>query len=412
MISDLSIKQLPNGIIVCHRQVNNTKIAHCGFTFDIGSRDEKEHELGLAHFWEHMAFKGTEKRKAYHIIDRLESVGGELNAYTSKEKVYLYTSVLDKHFDRAAELLIDITFASTFPEKEIEKEKGVILEEMAMYEDSPEDAIFDDFDQVLYPNHTLGKNILGTRDSVKSFTQKDFFNFLGSNMGQKQVVFSSVSSLPFAKVLKSVEKHLGHVSIKQIERKRIEPGEHLVSHIEVKKTIQQAHVLVGVRAPKILSPDRIPFFMMSYLLGGPIMGSRLNLNLREKHGLVYTVESNFNSFSDTGNFNVYFGTDKQHVNRSKSLIFKEIKKFQEKELGTVQMSKLKDQICGNLAMAEESNSSFMQMMGKSLHDLGKIETLSDVFDQINGVTTSQFRDIANKYLEKDKFSSLTYLPEN
>lgn len=411
MTSDIHIKQLDNGIIVCHRQVNNTKIAHCGFTFDIGSRDENEHQLGLAHFWEHMAFKGTSKRKSYHIINRLESVGGELNAFTTKEKVYLYTSVLDKYFDRAFELLTDISFASTFPEKEIEKEKGVILEEMSMYEDSPEDAIFDDFDAVMYPGHTLGKNILGTRESVKGFKQEDFFSFLSQNMGQKQVVFCSVSSLPFAKVLKSVEKHLSPVRLEVINRTRQKPEVAKVSHEVVYKNMQQAHVLLGTTAPEILSPDRIPFFMLSYLLGGPIMGSRLNLNLREKHGLVYSVESSFNSFTDTGNFNVYFGTDKQNVSKAQSLIFKELKRFKEQELGSLQMSKLKDQICGNLAMAEESNSSFMQMIGKSLLDVGKIETLPEVFEKINKVTTSEFRDIANKYLDKDQFSSLTYLPK-
>lgn len=411
MSRDISIHRLANGILFCHKQVPTTKISHCGFTFNIGSRDEKETEQGLAHFWEHMAFKGTEKRKAYHIINRLETVGGELNAYTTKEKVYLYASVLDKYFDRACELLTDISFNSVFPEKEIEKEKGVILEEMSMYEDSPEDSIFDEFDELVFGDHALGKNILGTRESVNSFSQRDFYNFLENNWGSNEIIFSSVSSLPFKKALKITEKYLEQIELPEIIKARqkcdFKPGEHRV----IKKPIQQSHIIMGVDAPKILHEDRIPFFMMSYLLGGPIMSSRLNLSLREKHGLVYSVESSFNAFTDAGMFSVYFGTEKHKVERVKNLVFKEFQKVKEKELGVMQLSKLKDQICANLAMAEESNSAFMQMLGKSMLDVGKIETLTEIFKSINDVDAGTFRDVANKYLQTDNFSSLSYLSE-
>ena len=410
-MSEINLHRLENGVLVCHKQINNSKIAHCGFIFNVGSRDEKNHEQGLAHFWEHMAFKGTQKRKAFHIINRLETVGGELNAFTTKEKVYLYASVLDKYFDRSIELLTDISFQSSFPKKEIEKEKGVILEEMSMYEDSPEDAIFDEFDELAFPNHTLGKNILGTRESVQSFKQEDFIQFLQSNVGANEVIFSSVSSLPFNKVLKKACKYLEPITISSLNRKREAPINSSPQTKEVAKSISQSHVILGTKAPKITSPDRVPFFMLSYLLGGPIMGSRLNLSLREKFGLVYSVESSFNSFTDTGLFSVYFGTEKQKVNRAESLIFKEIKKLKEKELGRLQFSKLKDQICGNLAMAEESNSAFMQMMGKSMLDLGRIESLTEVFDQINSVDQKKLRDIANQYLVRDQFSILKYLSE-
>ena len=410
-MTGVNIHRLANGIIFCHKQVNTTKICHCGYSFNIGSRDEKPEEQGLAHFWEHMAFKGTEKRKAYHIINRLEVVGGELNAYTTKEKVYLYSSVLDKHFDRACELLTDISFNSVFPEKEIAKEKGVILEEMSMYEDSPEDSIFDEFDELVFPNHSLGRNILGTRESVNSFSQKDFYNFLENNWGSNEVIFSSVSSLPFAKALKTVQKHLEKIDLPEKIKVRNTPVFNKGEHKTIYKPIQQSHMMLGVQAPKILHSDRIPFFMLSYLLGGPIMGSRLNLSLREKYGLVYSVESNFNSFSDTGMFSIYFGTDKNKVEKAMSLVLKEIAKVKTKELGVLQLSKLKDQICANLAMAEEGNSSFMQMMGKSVLDTGKIDTLSEIFKHINDVDASQFLEIANKYFDKDHFSSLTYISE-
>ena len=280
-----------------------------------------------------------------------------------------------------------------------------------MYEDSPEDAIFDEFDALLYPNHALGMNILGTRESVKSFSKTDFEQFLSANMGQEQIVFCSVSSFPFSKVLKSAEKFLEPVSRCSIARTRNAPLIVPKSDVLRKKTIQQAHVVMGGYAPEILSPDRIPFFMLSYLLGGPQMGSRLNLNLREKHGLVYSVESNFNSYTDTGNFSVYFGTDKKNVKKAQVLIYKELKKMKTETLGVMQLSKLKDQICGSLAMAEESNASFMQMMGKSILDIGKIESLTDVFAQINSVNAIQMRDLANKYFNEEDFCTLTYLPD-
>lgn len=411
MTSGINIYRLSNGILLCHKQVANTQIAHCGFTFNLGSRDEQPHQEGLAHFWEHMAFKGTKNRKAFHVISRLETVGGELNAYTTKEKVYLYASVLDKYFDRSCELLTDISFNSTFPVREMEKEKGVILEEMSMYEDSPEDAIFDAFDSLIYPDHALGKNILGTRESVQNFEQQDFVDFLEANIGSNEVIFSSVSSLPFEKVLKSVRKHLEPIALKEIIKVREAPKLSAPQHVVLHKPIQQSHVVLGVEAPKILHQDRIPFFMLSHLLGGPMMGSRLNLSLREKNGLVYSVESSFNAFTDTGLFSIYFGTEKHKIEKARALVFKEIKRIKEKELGVMQLSKLKDQICGSLAMAEESNSSFMQMMGKSLLDTGQIETLGEVFDQINRVTRKDFRDMAHQYLDPDQFSSLTYLSE-
>src|SRR5688572_30156357 len=199
---EYQIHTLPNGIRILHKQVLHTKIAHSGFTLDIGSRDENETQLGLAHFWEHMAFKGTEKRKAFHILNRLETVGGELNAYTTKEKICFYASVLDAHFEKAFELLADITFHSIFPSKEIEKERGVILEEMAMYLDAPEDAIVDEFDSVIFKNHSLGNNILGTTESVTRFQKEDFLDFIRDNYSTDRLVFASVSNLPFAKVVK------------------------------------------------------------------------------------------------------------------------------------------------------------------------------------------------------------------
>jgi len=219
-MSEYELFTLPNGIRVVHKQVTHTKIAHCGFVLDIGSRDEKPHQQGIAHFWEHMAFKGTRKRKAFHILNRLDAVGGELNAYTTKEKICFYASVLDAYFENALELLYDITFESIFPEKQIEREKNVILEEMAMYYDTPEDAIQDDFEDLVFSGHSLGRNILGTSQSVKSFQRNDFTAFIAENLDTERLIFASVGPMPFKKVKKLAEKYFSLIRRSRAKKKR------------------------------------------------------------------------------------------------------------------------------------------------------------------------------------------------
>ncbi|HSZ26500.1 MAG TPA: pitrilysin family protein, partial [Cytophagaceae bacterium] len=289
---------LPNGITILHRQVTNTRVLHCGFVMDIGSRDEDVKQEGLAHFWEHMAFKGTEKRKSFHIINRLEAVGGELNAYTTKEKIWFHASVLDQHFERALELLKDITFYSIFPEKEIEKERNVILEEMSMYLDSPEDAIQDDFESILFGNHPLAHNILGTQKSVRSFHQKNFKQFLKENLDNSRLLFVSIGNMPFEKIKKYCELHLSEVPYIVSKKKRMKfSGTKQVSRV-VKKTISQAHHMVGKVGYSVKDKRRVPLFMLSNLLGGPAMTSRLNMALRERKGLVYSIDANYTALSD------------------------------------------------------------------------------------------------------------------
>ncbi len=273
-MEEYQIHTLPNGIRVAHKQVPYTKIAHCGFTLDIGSRDEKPHQQGIAHFWEHMAFKGTTKRKSFHILNRLEAVGGELNAYTTKEKICFHASVLDMHFEKAMELLTDITFDSVFPEKQIEKERSVILEEMSMYYDSPEDSIQDEFDAVLFENHALGNNILGTADSVRSFHRDDFKAFIAENLNTNRLIFSSVGNIPFYKVVKLAEKHLSGIPSYAAQRERL-PFSHYVPKL-VKKTraVTQAQCAMGRTAYALSDAKRLPFFMLINILGGPGMNSR------------------------------------------------------------------------------------------------------------------------------------------
>ncbi|UOQ52996.1 M16 family metallopeptidase [Hymenobacter cellulosivorans] len=410
-MSDYDLYELPNGIRVLHKQVLHTKIAHCGFLLDIGSRDEKPHQLGLAHFWEHMAFKGTEKRKSFHILNRLETVGGELNAYTTKEKICFYASLLSTHFERAFELLTDLTFNSVFPEKEIEKERGVILEEMSMYQDAPEDAIVDDFDDVIFPNHSLGHNILGTRESVSGFQQQDFYRFLADNVRTDRLAFSSVSNLPFKEVKRLADKYLAPISAKLGARPRTPFTAFQQVELTERKPINQAHCIIGGPAYAIGDARRIPFFMLNNLLGGPGMNSRLNLAVREKYGLVYTIDSTYSPYTDTGLFGIYFGTEKKQVARTISLVNKELKLLREKTLTTNQLHVVKEQLMGQLAMSEESNSGMMQLLGKSTLDLNRVESINEVFGQIRQITAEQLRDLANDVLREDNLSVLQYLPE-
>ncbi len=410
-MEDYDIHTLPNGIRIIHKQVTYTKIAHCGFILDIGSRDEKPHQQGIAHFWEHMAFKGTKKRRSFHILNRLESLGGELNAYTTKEKICFHASVLDKHFEKAIELLTDITFDSVFPERQIEKERSVILEEMAMYYDSPEEAIQDDFDNVIFANHSLGNNILGTTESVRSFHKEDFKQFILENLNTERIIFSSVSNLPFKKVIKLAEKYLAHIPVFSAQKDRMPFTQYVPKKVNKERSITQAQCAIGRTAYSLNDSKRLPFFMLINILGGPGMNSRLNLALREKYGFVYSIEANYTPYIDTGFMAIYFGTEIKQLNKSISLVQKELKQLKEKKMGTVQLHTAKEQLMGQLAMAEESNLNFMLMMGKSILDLNRIDTLTDIFNDIRKVTATQLQDIAHEMFDEGQLSELTYVPE-
>jgi len=411
-MKEYELHTLSNGIRIIHKQVTNTRIAHCGFVLDIGSRDENENQQGLAHFWEHMAFKGTHKRKAYHIISRLEAVGGELNAYTTKEKICFYASVLDNFFEEAIELLSDITFDSIFPEKQIERERNVILEEMSMYHDAPEDAIQDEFDNVVFKNHPLGNNILGTAESVRSFHRDDFKNFIYENLDTERLVFSCVANIPLAKVVKHLEKYLKDIPKYSAKRERKIFKDYIPEQIINERPISQAHCAIGKTAYALEDKNRLPFFMLVNILGGPGMNSRLNLALREKHGFVYSIDANYTPFIDTGLFGIYFGTEKKQLDKSIQLVMREIKKLREVPLGSLQLHRAKEQLMGQLAMAEESNINFMLMMGKSILDINKIDSLNEIFNEIKELSSSQLQDIANESLNEKDLSMLTFIPHN
>ena len=408
---DYNLITLDNGIRVVHHQVKSTKIVHCGFTLDIGSRDEKDHQQGLAHFWEHMAFKGTEKRRGFQIINRLESVGGELNAFTTKEKICFFASVLDNHLNRAVDLLTDITFNSTFPERQIDLERNVILEEMAMYRDNPEDSIQDDLDALVFTSHSMGVNILGTEKSVNGFSQESFQKFANSNLDTSRVVFSIVGNISEKRVAQIVEKHLSPIAAKVGGTKRIMVEAPNPKVQKIQKAISQAHCAIGGQAYSVYSNKRIPLALMVNILGGPGMNSRLNMALREKRGYVYSIDANYTSYSDTGIFSLFFATENNQMAKSVKIVEKEIVRLKEQTLGNMQLHKAKLQIMGQLAMGEENNSSIMLMMGKNLLDLGKIPSLDELFAQIENVSSKDILEVANEILVAENLSHLYYLPE-
>ncbi len=410
-MKEFELLELPNGIRVIHRQVTDTKIAHVGIMLDIGSRDELEDEQGLAHFWEHMVFKGTKKRKPYHIINRLESLGGELNAYTTKEKICFYSAVLDNHLDKAVELLSDITFHSTFPEKHIDRERQVILEEMAMYRDAPEDSIQDEFDELIFPNHSLGKNILGTPETVSDFTRSDFKKFLKRNLDTRKIIMSSVGNYSSTKVFRLAKKHLSEIPETKREESRALFEGYTPVRTEQKKPITQAHFALGKPAFELHHPERIPFFFLVNLLGGPGMNSKLNMTLREKHGLVYGAEASYSPYQDVGQFGVYFATEAKQLKKAQRLLLKEIDLLKQKSLGHLQLHKAKQQIKGQLAMSEENKNAFMLMMAKSMLDMNKLPNINELFRKIDKITAKQLQGLATETLNVDEMSSLTYLPE-
>ena len=409
-MKEFEVLTLSNGIRVVHKEVTTTKIAHCGIVLDVGSRDESPDQFGIAHFWEHMAFKGTKSRKAHHIINSIDSVGGELNAYTTKEKIYFYTSVLDRFVDKAFDILSDITFHSIFPEKQIERERQIILEEMAMYQDTPEDAIQDDFDDQVFASHPLGHNILGISATIKSFSKEHFFGFLRESIDTSRIIVSFVGNMPFSKVVKLAQKYLGDIPAQTRKPRPSNNLNYLPSHKEVTRPISQANVGLGVTAYTLSDPKRIPFSMITNLLGGPSMNTRLNMTLREKMACVYAIDAHYAAYTDTGLFTVFYGTEKRNLNKSKNAVYRELERIKKEKLGTVQLHKLKEQMMGQLAMAEENYSGLMLAMAKSLLDLDRLQSLDEVFEEIENVTAGELQEVANEVFQKDQISSLTFIP--
>jgi predicted Zn-dependent peptidase len=404
---DLLINTLYNGIRLVHHHIPGL-VAHCGLIINTGSRDETVPEHGIAHFIEHMLFKGTKKRKAYHILCRLEDVGGELNAYTTKEETAIHASFLKEDYERAIELISDITFNSVFPEKEIEKEKDVVIEEINSYLDNPSELIFDDFEELIFSEQPIGRNILGTPESVKSFSKKSINDFISKNYNTKQMIFCSVGNISEEKILKLFKTYFADIASDNSVKRNNKTWLYKPASVTKKMNTYQNHCIMGNLAYNLKDKRRMGMFLLNNILGGQGLNSRLNLSLREKNGLAYNVESNYNPYYDTGIFSIYFGTDSQYLNKSISIAMTELKKLRMSKLGTIQLSKAKNQIKGYLARGYENHESLMLSLGKSLLIFNKIDSIEELCKKIDAVTASELLETANDIFDPLKMSTLIY----
>jgi len=407
---DYQIYTLKNGIRVLLKPAKST-VSHCCLVINAGSRDEEKGKEGLAHFIEHLLFKETTSKNTSQILNRLEVVGGDLNAYTSKEYTCLHASFLKKYLERAVELLQDIAFNSTFPVHEIEKEKAVILDEIASYEDQPEEAINDDFEALIFANHSLGENILGTTASIKATQRQDMVSFIGKNYNTHEIILAISGSYSLTKVAKLAERYFGEIPENNQQKRRIKPPLNSAIFKTLKKPINQTHCILGNVAYSFHQEQKTGLLLLNNVLGGTGMSSRLNLEIREKHGIAYTIESNYTPLSDTGLFSIYFGTDSEKVEKASKLIYKELKKVRENSLGTIQLAQAKQRLIGQIALGEENRIGVLISMAKSLLDYNKIDSLKEVFEKINKVTSLQLIAIANEVMDPNNLSTLIFEQE-
>ncbi len=400
---------LPNGLRVIFKRTDRP-VSHCGIVINAGSRDEEKGQEGLAHYIEHCIFKGTAKRKTYHILSRLDNVGGELNAYTGKEDTWIYGSFLNEYLDRSLELISDIILNSTFPEKEIEKEKDVIIDEIGSYKDSPGEQIFDDFEELIFKNHQLGAPVLGTESSVNKLTRQHILDFIKKHYCSENMVLSIVGNYTVAKVKKLAEKYYSEVrNCNAEEYKRTQFKLYKPKHVVEELDTHQIHYVCGGIGYSSADAKRTTLHLMNNYLGGPAMNSLLNLEVREKHGIAYNIESSYQPYSDTGVFEIYLGTDKKMFEKSKRLVGKQLRKLREVKLGINQLHSAKKQVLGQIALAQESGVGTMMGLGTSYLFYNRVDTLAEVFERINKVTAEDVLEVANEILDEAQFSSVTYM---
>ena len=404
---EFEVFELANGIR-CIFQQRKSSIVHVGLMVNAGARDEDKEKEGLAHFIEHAFFKGTKKRKAFQILNRLEAVGAELNAYTTKEETCVYASCLEQDVPRSLDLLRDIVFNSTFPENELEKEKSVIIEEIQSYQDSPFELIFDEFEERLFAKHSLGNNILGTKKSVKGLKRNDIIDFHKDHYFTNQMVISVVGGSSLNKIKRQVERYFADIPTNTGEIIREEPREIPSFTDKVKLNTNQAHIILGNRAYPSMHKNRRALVLLNNILGGPTMNNRLSLSLREKKGLAYHTESHYTPYTDTGLICIYVGADESNIKTSLNLIEKELKLLRKKKMSLRQINTAKKQIKGQIALGQENGANVMLGLGKSLLLYNKVDTLEEVFSALDEISADLLIDTANEIFDPSNFSQLIY----
>ncbi len=407
---EYNLVELKNGIRVIYKHTES-EVAHCGFTINTGSRDENLAENGITHFIEHAIFKGTKKRKAYHILNRIDNVGGEINAFTTKENTSIYASFTKNHFERALELLTDILFNSTYPENELLKEKEVIIDEINSYQDSPYEQIYDDFEDLIFKDHPLGMNILGTIKSVKKISRKNILDFIQKNYQTNQIVFSVIGNIPFKKIQKLCEKYLNEIPEKASDLNRETFTTYQPTITEIKKDVYQTHCIIGNTTYGAHDKNKNGLILLNNILGGPAMNSRLNMGIREKYGFTYNIESAYTIYADIGLFYIYLGTDQKYIDKSIQLVKRELKILRDKKISSSQLHKAKQQITGQITLSEENNCNVMLGMGKSLLLYDRVDDLTETFEKINALTENELMEIANEVFDEKNLSSLIFSPK-
>lgn len=444
---------LDNGLRIIHLP-SDSKVAYCGYQINAGTRNEEPGEEGLAHFCEHVTFKGTERRKAWHILNCLESVGGDLNAYTNKEGTVYYSAILKEHIARAVDLLTDIVFHSVYPQAEIDKEVEVICDEIESYNDSPAELIYDEFENIIFKGSPLGHNILGTAEQVRSFKTEDALRFTRKLYRPDNAIFFAYGDIDFKKLVKLIRKALadddsGKVAenaansvgklaeeklpqISQITQisgdensitteksvssvKSVGPenypsvGKEIAGQtIVMQKNTHQAHVMIGTRAYDVNDSRRMPLYLLNNMLGGPGMNAKLNLALREHNGLVYTVESTMVAYGDTGIWSIYFGCDEHDVKRCLRLVRKELDKFMQKPLSEAQLKAAKKQIKGQVGVACDNRENFALDFGKSFLHYGWEKNVDRLYEQVDEITAEQIQAVAQELFDKDRLTTLIF----
>lgn len=444
---------LDNGLRIIHLP-SDSKVVYCGYQINAGTRNEEPGEEGLAHFCEHVTFKGTERRKAWHILNCLESVGGDLNAYTNKEGTVYYSAILKEHIARAVDLLTDIVFHSVYPQAEIDKEVEVICDEIESYNDSPAELIYDEFENIIFKGSPLGHNILGTAEQVRSFKTEDALRFTRKLYRPDNAIFFAYGDIDFKKLVKLIRKALadddsGKVAenaansvgklaeeklpqISQITQisgdensitteksvssvKSVGPenypsvGKEIAGQtIVMQKNTHQAHVMIGTRAYDVNDSRRMPLYLLNNMLGGPGMNAKLNLALREHNGLVYTVESTMVAYGDTGIWSIYFGCDEHDVKRCLRLVHKELDKFMQKPLSEAQLKAAKKQIKGQVGVACDNRENFALDFGKSFLHYGWEKNVDRLYEQVDEITAEQIQAVAQELFDKDRLTTLIF----
>ncbi len=404
--------RLSNGLRILYIHQPQMVVTHCALMVKAGTRDEPEGLEGLAHYLEHCLFKGTTHRKSYHILNRLEVVGGELNAYTTKEETCLHASVMNEYLERAVELISDIVHHSVFPVAEIKKEKEVIRDEISTYLDTPSEQIFDDFEGQIFKGHPLGRSILGTTESLDRMSRADLLRFVKDRYRPEQMVFSVSGNAGLTAIVKLAEQYLGGKSKTAAQQERKKVGKTKATSLQVPKSVNQVHAVCGTPAYSLFHPDRTALVLLNNLLGGPGMNSRLNLNIREKYGFTYSVESGYHAYSDSGLFHVYFATDVKNADRTAELVEKELQKLMDTRLSERVFSQYREQMLGQLTLSQENRLSLMLSQTKALLYFGKTLPFSELREKIKAVTAEKLQAVAGDIFNPAVRSYLSYRPSD